>query len=79
MLVASCEDFGVVVEVGAGGEDAAEEERGVDGGDFVVADALAGFDVVEVVEEAVVVVAGLVGVEAEGAADLFEDLRVRGR
>ena len=29
-------DVGVVVEVGAGGEDAAEEQRGVDGGDFVV-------------------------------------------
>ena len=38
-------------------------------------DALAGFDVVEVVEEAVVV-GELVGVEAEGGADLVEDLGV---
>ena len=69
-------NFGVVVEVGAGGEDAAEQQRGVDGGDFVVADAGAGVDVVEVVEEAVDVGQG-VGVEAKGAANLLEDLRAR--
>jgi hypothetical protein len=71
-------DFSDVGEVGAGGEDAAEEKRGVDGGEFYVLGACAGVDVVEVVEEAVDVRQG-VGVEAEGAADLFEDLSGRNR
>jgi hypothetical protein len=63
-----------VVEVGTGGEDSAEEERGVDGGDLAIAPGLAGFDVVEVEEEAVLIGEDI-AVEAQGTADLFEDLR----
>ncbi len=61
-----------VVEVGAGGEDAAEEDSRVDGGDFDVDEWLAGFDVGEVVEEAVLV-GHLVEVKVECGDDLFFD------
>ena len=64
-------DFGVV-EVGASGEDSAEEDGGVDGGDFDVDEGLAGFDVAEVVEEAVLV-RHLVEMKVERGDDLFFD------
>ena len=59
-----------VVEVGAGGEDSAEEDGCVDGGDFDVDEGLAGFDVAEVVEEAVLV-GHLVEMKVECGDDLF--------
>ena len=69
-------DLGVVVKVRAGGENAAEEQRGVDGGDFYVLCADAGVDVVEVVEEAVDAGQG-VRVEVQRAADLLDDFGAR--
>ena len=53
-----------------GGEDAAEEDGRVDGGDFDVDEGAAGFDVGEVVEEAVLV-RHLVEMEVERGDDLF--------
>ena len=61
-----------VVEVGAAGEDAAEEDGGVDRGDFAPAGGFAGGDVVEVVEEAVLVL-HVVEVEVERGEDLALD------
>jgi hypothetical protein len=66
---------GGVVEVGAGGEDAAEKPRGVDAGDFDGGQRLAGVDVVEVVEEAVLVRHG-VEVEVEGGLHAGDDVGV---
>ena len=59
MVVARRDDLGVLVEMGAGSEDAAEKQGGVDGGNLGIAPGLAGFDVVEVGEEAVVVGEGV--------------------
>lgn len=60
----------VVVEVGAYGKDAAKQDGRVDGGHFAVDERLAGLDVVEVVEEAVLVW-HLVEVELQGGERLF--------
>ena len=64
-------DFGIV-EVGAGGEGAAEKDGGVHGRYFDVDERAAGFDVAEVREEAVLV-RHLVEVEVEGGKDLLFD------
>ena len=59
-----------VIEVGAGGEDSAEEDRGIDGGHFDVDKGLPGLDVIEMVEEAVLVW-HLVEMEVERGDYLF--------
>ena len=59
-----------VVEVGACGENAAQQDRGIDGRDFAVDQRLAGFDVVEVIEEAVLV-GHFVQMELQGGKDLL--------
>jgi len=61
-----------IVEIRADGEDAAEEDGGVDRGDFDVDERPAGFDVAEVVEEAVLV-RHFVEMEVERGDDLFFD------
>lgn len=62
-------DLGVI-EVSSTGEGAAEKDRSVDRRYFAVDEGLAGFDVVEVVEEAVLVRHG-VEMEFEGGEYLF--------
>ena len=61
-----------VVEVGPGGEDAAEKDGCVDRGHFYVYEGLAGFYVVEVVEEAMLV-GHLVEMKVERSDDLLLD------
>jgi hypothetical protein len=61
-------NFGVGVEILAGGEDAAEQEGGIDAGEFAFPGALSGSGVEEVEEPAVVILDG--GIEgAERGAD----------
>jgi len=64
-------DLGII-EVGTDGEDAAEEDGGVDGGDFDVDEGFAGFDVAEVIEETVLV-RHLVEMKVERGDDLLPD------
>ena len=61
-----------VVEVGADGEDTAEEDGRVDRGDFDIDEGSAGFDVAEVIEEAVFV-RHLVEMKVECGDDLLFD------
>src|SRR5215469_6194334 len=64
-----------VGKVGSGSLDAAEQDRRVDGGEFTAAPAASGFDVGEVVEEAVNL-GQMVEVPIESGAYPVDDLRV---
>jgi len=73
-VVELCGEVGdsAVIEIGAGGEDTAEKDGSVDGRYFDVDEGFAGFDIAEVIEEAVLV-GHLVEMKVERGDDLLLD------